>query len=90
MECIVCGTGISKKARTCSAKCRQIASRSKASVTNLEQCRYCEVALPKLAKPRRWPGACYECAITRPRKCSLDALGDTVWVGSERLKERIA
>jgi len=33
MECIVCGKAISKKARTCSDKCRQQARRDKASVT---------------------------------------------------------
>lgn len=104
MNCIVCNKPISKKARTCSAKCRQIASRKasvtkkcdsvtvdrcdKPSVTDLEQCRYCGEPLPTLDKPRQHPGSCYPCAMKAPRRCSLDSLGDTVWAGSERPKEK--
>ena len=100
MECIVCNKSISKKARTCSAKCRQQAKRlrsvtpsvtnvtlvncDKPSVTDLELCRHCSSPLPPLSRPRRYPGACYPCALTAPRKCSIDALGDTVYAGSER------
>lgn len=102
MECVVCGIGISKKARTCSSKCRQIASRrsvtekcdtvtvdrcDKVIASDLELCRYCSADLPALAKPRRHPGACLSCASKAPSKCSLDALGDTVWAGSERPKD---
>lgn len=79
MECIVCGTPISKRARTCSDKCKQIAYRNrkqgatvtsvtpatvtKPTVTDLELCRYCRKPLPKLGRPRRYTGACYECAL---------------------------
>ncbi len=36
MECVVCGKAVSKKARTCSAKCRQAYRRSvTGSVTNV-------------------------------------------------------
>jgi hypothetical protein len=102
MECIVCGTPISKKARTCSAKCRQRARRlgrskiirgvtnvtvskcDKPSMTDLEKCRYCSKPLPPLLKPRRYLGACYECALKSPRKASIDALGDIVYAGAER------
>jgi len=99
MNCIVCNEPISKKARTCSAKCRQIASRQrsvtssvtpvtvtkcdKASVTDLELCRYCTKPLPALAKPRRWPGACNDCAVRQPRKPSMETLGELVYAGSE-------
>ena len=31
---------------------------------DLELCRYCSAPLPKLLKPRRWPGACYPCSLT--------------------------
>jgi len=93
MECIVCGKVISKKARTCSTKCRQRASRSvtasvtdvtvsrcdKPSVTDLELCRYCGEPLLALAKPRRWAGACYDCAIKQPHKASIEALGELVY-----------
>lgn len=99
MECIVCGIGISKKARTCGPTCRSKLARSVAkpsvaspvvvSVADLEQCRYCSAPLPPLHKPRRHPGACYPCAMKAPRKCSLDALGDTVSGGSERPVEAI-
>ncbi|KKL68641.1 hypothetical protein LCGC14_2122980 [marine sediment metagenome] len=80
MNCIICDKPVSKKARTCSDKCRKQASRSvttsvtnvtvdrcdKPSVTDLELCRYCSAPLPKLSKPRRWPGACYPCAMKAP------------------------
>ena len=52
-------------------------------VTDLELCRYCGEQLPALAKPRRHPGACYPCALKQPRKPSIVALGDTVYVGAE-------
>jgi len=51
--------------------------------TDLEQCRYCGKPLPALAKPRRYPGACYPCAIKRPARPSIEALGDTVYAGAE-------
>ena len=38
------------------------------SVTDLEKCRYCGVLLPKLLKPRKYPGACYKCALEHPTK----------------------
>ena len=57
---------------------------------DLETCRYCSEPLPTLAKPRRHPGACLNCALKAPSKCSLDALGDTVSGGSERPVEVIA
>jgi hypothetical protein len=79
MNCIICDKPISKKARTCSAKCKQIAYRNKKrsvtvtpvtlapvtspTVTDLEKCRYCSALLPKLSKPRRFAGACYECVL---------------------------
>lgn len=99
MNCIVCDKPISKKARTCSVKCRQIASRrsvtpsvttvtddrcDKPSVTDLELCRYCSEPLPPLAKPRRWPGACLGCACQQPGRPSVDSLGELVYAGSER------
>lgn len=106
MNCIICDKPISKNARTCSPACKQKAYRNKrntptvtrvtpvtvtqSTVTDLERCRYCSAPLPPLLKPRRNPGACYPCAMKAPRKCSLDALGDTVWTGSERPKEMIA
>jgi hypothetical protein len=101
MNCVICDKPIGKKARTCGPTCRSKLARSvakpsvaspvaKPSVADLEQCRYCSAPLPPLLKPRRYPGACYPCALKVPRKCSLDALGDTVWVGSERPKKRIA
>lgn len=99
MECIVCDTPVSKKQRYCSAKCKQEAYRNrkqepavtsvtvagvtKPSVTNLELCRYCTKPLPPLAKPRRWPGACHDCAAKAPRKPSIEALGELVYAGSE-------
>ena len=99
MECIICNKPISKKARTCSTKCKQIAYRNKKqaptvtsvtlatvtepTVTDLELCQYCDVPLPPLAKPRRWPGACYECAIKQQRRPSVEALGELVYAGSE-------
>ena len=33
-----------------------------------ELCRYCGTELPKLQKPRCYPGACYPCAIAQPSK----------------------
>ena len=106
MNCIVCNKPITKKARYCSDKCKQIAYRNRrqeptvtsvtlapvteSTVTGLERCRYCGVDLPALLKPRLNPGACYGCALKAPRKCSLDALGDTVYAGSERPKEEAA
>ena len=36
------------------------------SVTDLEKCRYCGKSLPRLQEPRKYPGACYECAIKQP------------------------
>ncbi len=36
--------------------------------TDLEQCRYCGVDLPRLSRPRQHPGACYPCAIAQPSK----------------------
>ena len=33
-----------------------------------EQCQYCGEPLPKLSKPRKYPGACYECALKQPAK----------------------
>ena len=93
MECVICGVPVSKKARTCSDKCRQALRRSvtdvtvercdKPSVTDLELCRYCSAPLPALAKPRRNPGACYPCALKQPHKPSIVALGDTVYAGAE-------
>ena len=98
MECIVCGKGISKKARTCGPTCRSKLARSVAkpsvakpsvatpvasSVAGLEQCRYCGTPLPPLDNPRRSLGACYPCAMKAHRKPSIEALGDTVWSGSE-------
>ena len=98
MECIVCGKGISKKARTCGPTCRSKLARSVAkpsvakpsvatpvasSVADLEQCKYCGTPLPPLLKPRCNPGACHACAMKAQRKASIDALGDTVWAGSE-------
>ena len=93
MECIVCDKPIGKKARTCGSTCRSKLARSVASpsvalpavassVADLELCRYCSEPLPALAKPRRYPGACYPCAMKAPRKASLDAIGDTVCAGS--------
>ena len=97
MNCIVCDKSISKKARTCSATCRSKLARSVAkpsvakpsvalpvasSVADLELCRYCSEPLPKLLKPRRWPGACYPCAMKAPRKSSIEALGEVVSAGS--------
>ena len=94
MECVICGKPISKKARTCSAKCKQELYRrnrnttvttvtpatvTSPTVTDLEKCRYCGEPLPPLLKPRRHPGSCYECALKAPRKPSIVALGDTVY-----------
>ena len=100
MNCVVCDKPISKKARYCSDKCKQIAYRNRKqeptvtpvtlttvtspTVTDLEQCRYCSEPLPPLAKPRQYPGACLSCALIAPRKCSLEAIGNTVYAGSER------
>ncbi|KKM90643.1 hypothetical protein LCGC14_1236550 [marine sediment metagenome] len=50
-------------------------------VTDLELCRYCSEPLPALAKPRRWPGACYPFAMKAPRKSSIEALGEVVCAG---------
>ena len=50
---------------------------------SLELCRYCGELLPKLAKLRRWPGACYDCALKQPRKPSIEALDELVYAGSE-------
>ncbi len=55
----------------------------KSTVTDLELCRYCTKPLPALVKPRRWPGACYDCAVKQPRKSSIEALGELVYAGSE-------
>lgn len=87
MECIICSKPISKKARTCSAKCKQIAYRNRdksSTVTDLESCRYCNKPLPALAKHRRWSGACLDCAVKAPRRPSVDSLGELVYAGSER------
>ena len=99
MECVVCGTKIGKKARTCSAKCRQRAKRSvtlvtvdrcdKPSVTDLEQCQYCSKSLPALSKPRCWPGVCYDCALKQPRQASVDSLGELVYAGSEYVEAEL-
>ena len=35
---------------------------------NFEACRYCGQALPRLSRPRQYPGACYPCAIAQPSK----------------------
>ena len=96
MNCVVCDKPISKKARTCSAKCRKQVQRQAPSVTSVtvrkcdmpsvttfELCRYCSKPLPPLAKLRHNPGACYDCAIKQPHQCSLDALGELVHAGSE-------
>ena len=99
MNCVVCDEPIGKKARYCSDKCKQIAYRNrkqestvtsvtlpavtKPTVTDFELCRYCAKPLPALLKPRRWPGACYDCAIEQPRKPSVDSLGELVYAGSE-------
>ena len=102
MKCVICDKAIGKKARTCSAKCRQQLKRSvtvpvtdvtlancdKPSVTDLELCRYCSELLPALAKPRRNPGACYPCAMKAFRGSSIEKLGNTVYAGSERPKKR--
>jgi len=53
------------------------------AVTDLEKCRYCGEPLPALAKPRCYPGACYDCAIKQPHRASIEALGDTVYAGAE-------
>jgi len=55
--------------------------------SDLEKCRYCGEPLPALAKPRRHPGACYDCAIKQPRRASIEALGDTVYAGAEPPEE---
>ncbi|KKL48964.1 hypothetical protein LCGC14_2320240 [marine sediment metagenome] len=60
----------------------------KPSVADLELCRYCDKPLPELLKPRRYPGACLSCAIKQPGKASIEAIGDTVYVGSERPTEQ--
>ena len=67
----------------CSPKCKQEFYRNRMSkpvtvresvtlkpvtVTNLELCQYCGELLPKLQNPRKYPGACYECAIKQPNK----------------------
>ena len=94
-----CNNELTGKQRTfCSDRCRKAATRTNRAVqpgqmsdlsdleptrTNLEQCRYCDAPLPPLAKPRRWPGACYECAIKQPRRPSVEALGELVYAGSE-------
>lgn len=41
-------------------------------VTDLEKCRYCGKSLPALQKPRRYPGACYGCAIEQPPPITKD------------------
>ena len=33
------------------------------SVTHPDTCRCCSESLPKLLRPRRWPGMCYDCAM---------------------------
>ncbi len=38
------------------------------TIADLEKCQYCGQALPKLSRPRRYPGACYLCAIAQPSK----------------------
>ena len=52
-------------------------------IPDRELCQYCDKPLPKLLKPRRNPGACYDCALKQPRKPSIVALGDTVYAGAE-------
>lgn len=59
-----------------------LATVTKPTVTDLGLCQYCGEPLPPLAKPRRWPGACYPCAMKAPRKSSLEALGEVVCAGS--------
>ena len=45
---------------------------------DLELCRYCSAPLPKLLKPRRWPGACYPCSLTNAgRVKTIDDLWPT-------------
>ena len=91
-----CDNALIGKQRTyCSDRCRKAVSRTKPddkvgqvsglepSLSDLELCRYCSEPLPKLLKPRRWPGACYPCAIKAPRKSSIEALGELVYAGSE-------
>lgn len=90
---------IGKQRTYCSDRCRKAESRAtksdksvtqagrvselEPSRTSLERCRYCNVPLPPLAKPRRWPGACNDCAVRQPRKPSIKALGELVYAGSE-------
>ena len=89
MECIVCGKGISKKARTCGPTCRSKLARSVAkpsvakpsvatpvasSVAGLEQCRYCGDPLPKLSRHRLYTGACYNCSLKAHPKTTVDDL----------------
>ena len=71
-----------RKKRYCSDACRMAFNRdtnklkteqnSKANKTeqpkpnNLELCRYCGCDLPRLQLPRKYPGACYPCAMKAP------------------------
>ena len=90
---------IGKQQTFCSDRCRKAATRTKSKVqlgqmsdleptrTNFELCRYCSKPLPALAKLRRNPGDCYDCAIKQLRQASIKALGNTVYAGAERPPE---
>lgn len=38
----------------------------KQGVTYPDTCQYCGCDIPKLLKPRKYPGSCYPCAIAQP------------------------
>ena len=83
-KCLQCGEEYESKRSTseyCSIKCKSAFYRNRMkpdtvmldtlksdTVTDLEKCRYCGIALRPLQNPRKYPGACYECAIKQPAK----------------------
>ena len=50
MECVVCGTKIGKKARTCSAKCKQIAYRNRQDASTVTTVTPATVTKPTVTK----------------------------------------